>query len=64
MNLIEERIFEEDNLHMMEDPTEEEVKRLVHLLPKDKSPEIATVEVLLCFWPIMKPVCIVLIQAF
>lgn len=51
---------------MMEDPTKEEVERLVMSLPKDKSSGIdgVTIEMLLHFWPIMKPVCTKLIKAF
>lgn len=66
LDLITNRIFGEDNLSMMEEPTEKEVEKLVKSLPKDKSPGIdgVMIEMLLKFWDIMKSVCVALVQAF
>lgn len=66
LKLIQKTITEEYNESMLELPSEDEIKRMVRDLPKEKSPGIdgVTAEVLQQFWPVMKPVCIALVHAY
>lgn len=61
---IIEEAGEEENEAILNLPFEDEIEKMVKDLPKGKSPRIyvMTSEVLHCFWPVMRPACIALVQ--
>lgn len=66
LRLMTRKISYEDNLAMVEPPTDLEIDQIVQALKKEKSPGIdgVTVEMLQKFWPCMKTACYELVRAF